>query len=271
MLDSSRLAVRWTVGDVSEAGFEALGLSLWGAWGLFGPKACYGVVVNTIGVAEARRRTGPVPKGVRWVDATGQVPEFVRPYLDPAMAEGVGWKFAPLRLFPEHFELSLDNDCILWDWPASLRAWLAPSGPARCLFAEDVARGLGQFSHLCGPAPRNSGIRGLPPGFDYQRALKAVLAECPVLMRSELDEQGLQTAAVERHGNPLLVRVDEVSICSPFPPHRAELGRCGAHFVGLNSHGLPWSHLGRPASDWTREHWQRHQPEICRRVGVATV
>ena len=32
-----RLGVRWTTGDASARGFEALRLSLWGAFRLFGP------------------------------------------------------------------------------------------------------------------------------------------------------------------------------------------------------------------------------------------
>src|SRR5574338_1333205 len=34
----TRLAVRWTVGDVSDEGFTALQLSIWGAWKAFGWK-----------------------------------------------------------------------------------------------------------------------------------------------------------------------------------------------------------------------------------------
>jgi hypothetical protein len=62
--------------------------------------------------------------------------------------------------------------------------------------------------------------------------------------------------------------VDEVSICSPFPPHQAAPGVCGAHFVGLNSHGLPWQYFDRPATECTREHWLRWRDEIAACVGA---
>jgi hypothetical protein len=60
-----------------------------------------------------------------------------------------------------------------------------------------------------------------------------------------------------------------VTICSPFWPHRDSLGRCGAHFVGLNARDLPWSYDGRPASDVTRENWERLAPEIYARIDIA--
>ncbi len=36
----------------------------------------------------------------------------------------MGWKLVPLRLFPDAYELALDNDCILWEMPEGLRRWL---------------------------------------------------------------------------------------------------------------------------------------------------
>ncbi|HEX2868210.1 MAG TPA: hypothetical protein VHO03_14285 [Ignavibacteriales bacterium] len=38
--------------------------------------------------------------------------------------------------------------------------------------------------------PRNSGIRGLPPGFNLEMSLRRILEKNPVKMTSELDEQG---------------------------------------------------------------------------------
>ena len=71
-----RLGVRWTTGDASARGFEALRLSLWGAFRLFGPNAEYVVCVNRIDAAEARARTGHVPDAVDW-RAPGEVPGFL--------------------------------------------------------------------------------------------------------------------------------------------------------------------------------------------------
>jgi hypothetical protein len=123
---------------------------------------------------------------------------------------------------------------------------------------------------LCGDAPRNSGMRGLPAGCAYADSLRQILHEHPVTLRSELDEQGLQIAAVMRSGVPLVVTTNDVTICSPFAPHQPHVGSCGAHFVGLNAKRLPWSFYGRPASDVTRDHWRRLKEEVRARIPRAT-
>ena len=259
--------MRWTVGDASPRGFEALRLSIWGAWRVFGPAADYVVCVNRITPEEARARTGPVPPAIAW-RPPGELPATVRGLLDERMAEGVAWKFASLRLFPGRNELALDNDCVLWAMPEALRTWPRSDTEDLCVIAEDVRPGFGQFADLCGPEPRNSGIRGLPPGFDLGAALAHVLARRPARLDSELDEQGLQVAAVSQQRSPLVVRLDEVTVCSPFHPHLAELGRCGAHFVGLNLRHIPWSYYQRPADEWQAEHCSRHRPALYRAVGL---
>jgi len=116
--------------------------------------------------------------------------------------------------------------------------------------------------------PRNSGIHGLPPGFDFGQALQSVLSLRPARLASELDEQRLQVTAVSRGRAPLVVGVDEVTICSPFHPHRADLGTCGAHFVGLNLRHVAWNYYGRPGDEWLAEHWERHRPALYRAVGL---
>lgn len=158
------LGIRWTIGDVNPRGFEALRLSIWGTWSLFGA-------------------------------------------------------FAPLQCFPDRRELALDNDVILWDMPEALAAWLADSSPESCLLAEDVTSSLGQFGSMCGARALNTGIRGLPAGFDLEERLRAVLDVHPVTLVSELDEQGLQVAALSWTRPPHVVSVHDVTICSPFPPH----------------------------------------------------
>jgi hypothetical protein len=267
-MTSRPVGVRWTIGDVSGDGWEALRLAVWGGWRVFGPGARYTVCVNTVPLDEARRRAGQLPPVVRWREATGSLPPAVRAHVGENMAEGKAWKFDPLHAFPDCWELSFDNDCILWEMPDTIRAWLAEGDPERCLIAADVRACHGAFSHLTDGEPRNAGIRGLPPGFPLERLMGEILARTPVVMTSELDEQGLQVAAVSRLMPPAVVPVDEVTICSPFWPHLPHPGRFGAHFVGLNEHHLPWDYYGRPATDCVREHWRRWRGELYARVGI---
>ncbi len=277
------LALRWTVGDVSDRGFQALRLSVWGAWRLFGPEAAYAVCVNTVPADSARARAGLLPPGIAWhVAERSSIPAVLAAHLDDEMAEGVAWKFAPPRLFPDRFELSLDNDCLLWGLPRAIADWLEAPEPRPCLLAEDVVACFGQFAALCGTAPRNTGIRGLPPGFDLAAALGAVLAEYPgpldskllasKRLASELDEQGLQVAALSRARPALVVPLADVAICSPFPPHAASIGRCGAHFVGLNMRTpRPQHGCTQPSLDALAAFWDARRVELTGLAGAPAI
>jgi len=264
-----RLSVRWTIGDVSKFGFESLALSICGARRIFGSQARYTVTYNTITLTELRERLGEIGDGIEWCDATGLLPDFIDQALDAGRAEGAGWKLAPplLDTLPC---LSLDNDCILWAIPDAIARWLEHAHDSCCaVVAEDVRACYGQFTPLIpGDFACNLGIRATSAGFPLTSALRRVLEDNQVVLHSELDEQGLQLAAIMRHCVPDRVRLDEVTICSPFPPHLPYLGTAGAHFCGLNANVLPWEFYGRPALDCVREHWLRHRDTIAARVGT---
>lgn len=211
----TRVAIRWTVGDVSQRGFQALRLSVLGARRVFGSRAVYVVCVNSVPIDVVRARLGETSDLVEWKRSNGHIPAFLRNCLDSTLAQDVAWKFAPMRMFPD------------------------------------------RFAPFCGPEPRNTGIRGLPPHFDLETALQDVLRRAPgIRLTGEVDEQGLQIAALSRIAKPFIVTKDEVTICSPFPPHVRRIGTCGAHFVGLNmrrprpQEGCDDAMLGRIADNW---------------------
>ena len=264
-MNNKGLAVRWTIGDVSNSGFEALGLSIRSAKRLFGPATKYVVCVNSLSLSAARDRLGPMAEEVHWVHSAEHIPNWLSPRLDENMAEGVAWKLAPVRLFPDLHELSLDNDVILWQIPDAIGQWLQSNDPESCVMAEDAQRCLGQFSDSCDDRAINSGIRGIPPNFRFEDKLREKLHETEIVLRSELDEQGLQ-AAVLCQAHLGLVSREDVSICSPFPMHQQALGRCGAHFVGLNQRFLPWELEGRGAHEVIHERWRGYQQELNRLV-----
>ncbi|MBV9544775.1 MAG: hypothetical protein JOY61_10390 [Chloroflexi bacterium] len=248
---------------MSDNGWRALSLAIAGARRVFGDSAAYAVCVNSVAVDVARSRLGEQARGVELLAVTREdVPASIRACFGDDMAEGVAWKLAPLRVFPDRWELSLDNDCILWDMPAGMRRWLDRGDENQCLLAEDAIALYGQFAKFCGPEPRNAGIRGLPPRFPLEDAFARLLREITPPLHSELDEQGLQVAAVSVFGAPEVVSIEDVSICSPFPPHKLELGRCGAHFCGLNARHFAWQLEGRYAEEWIDKHWRRHLPRL---------
>ncbi|MBV8570253.1 MAG: hypothetical protein JO319_06555 [Acidobacteriaceae bacterium] len=247
----------------SDAGYEALRLSIRSAWNLFGGCARYTVCVNTIPLKSAKEWAQELPCDVNWIEVRRVIPAWLRAHLSPEMAEGVAWKLLPVRLFPDLHELSLDNDVILWAIPGAMREWLLSDDPDACLMAGDVQPALGQFGATCNYRSLNSGIRGLPPGFEMEERLQGMLLETGITLQSELDEQGLQ-AAVLLQTRLYVVSTEDVSICSPFPNHQHTLGTCGAHFVGLNPKRLPWKLNGRGAHELIRARWQQYAPELAR-------
>lgn len=295
-----RLTLRWTIGNVRPRGFEMLRLALACAFRLFGPAPRYVVYVNSLSLATAQAQTGSLPpeveRKVEWRLANrADVPAVLREALSEELIEGMGWKLVPLRCAPDHWELALDNDCILYAAPEGLREWLATPGSA--LFAEDVDRALGLFDPLCPPGNFNAGIRGLAPGVNLAPALAEVLAEAaqlqsgsagaPLTLHGEIEEQGLQAAAMFRLKQPAAepdasgeapeaardaalfwVHKSEVTLCSPFWPRTPELGPCGAHFLGMNAWHIPWNYYDRPADTWLDEHWTRSRPALYARAGL---
>ena len=238
---------------MSSRGFEALALSIQGARRLFGPEADYVVCVNTVPVDDVRRRLGATIPDLYVVQVRRtDIPAWLRNRIDFACAQGAAWKFAPVRVAPACHELSLDNDLILWRTPAAIAGWLS-SGDG-CVGAECVQADFGKFSAYCGPEPRNSGIRGLPPGFAYEGTLRRLIEEHPVTMDAGADEQGLQAAALNRQDGARMVTAREVSISSPGSP---ELGTHGAHFAGVNAKAP------QPGKEGMERHWDRHREAVA--------
>jgi hypothetical protein len=227
------------------------------------------VCINTVPVERARARLGALADGVELRQVTrDDVPQTIRVRFGDGMAEGVAWKLAPLRAFPDRWELSLDNDVVLWDMPPAISAWLERGDARQCLLAEDARALYGRFTPFCPAEARNAGIRGLPPQFPLLEALQRLLELVPGALDSELDEQGLQVAAVSTFCEPAVVSIEDVTICSPFPPHLRELGRCGAHFCGLNTRHYAWQLEGRYAEEWIEDQWRQHLPTVRERVAA---
>jgi hypothetical protein len=250
------IVIRWTIGDVSSRGYDALTLSIRGARNIFGASARYVVCVNTVTVEAARRRVGPVASQVEWSDRTSHLPEWLLASLDERLAEGVAWKFAAVRLCGGDHVLSLDNDVILWRMPPSIRRWLEDD--ESLLIAEDVFACHGQFARFCPPEPRNSGIVGLPPFFDPEPILHRLLDTTGIRLSSETDEQGLQVALVTSRKHHV-VPLHEVSVSGYFRPHMLQLGSCGAHFVGVNVTNYVYSEI----------FWDSYKSELAQKVTKA--
>ena len=215
------LIVRWTVGDVSVAGFEALRLSTHGARRIFGPAAHYVVCVNTVPLDRARALTGPVPPEIEWLDATDALSPLIAEHSDASRAGGV-LEIRARSAGPRPPGAAPGQR--LRPLVAAARIGRVAVGRRRSLSA---GRGCGHDAGTvsgtaAGAADR---IRGLPPGFDLEAAFADILRQTGITLRSELDEQGLVTLACSRPATPHVVGEGEVAICGPSP-------RTGRHSAG---------------------------------------
>jgi hypothetical protein len=229
------------------------------AWRLFGNQTDYVVCVNTIAADEARRRLGPAIPDLYVVQVrASDFPSWLRGRIDRGHAQGAAWRLAPVRVAPACNELALDNDVILWRIPPAIEEWLAVG--EGCVSAEGTHAAFGKFASSCGPEPRDAGIRGLPPGFAYDAALRRLLDEHPGSVETGADEQGIQVAALQRLDGAHIVSAREVSVSSLDAPFPLVLGTHGVHLAGLNARS------NGPAQPAIHRDWARHRAAIERAV-----
>jgi hypothetical protein len=264
---TASLGVRWHIGERTSRTYLALRLSILGAWQAFGDSADYAVTVDTLDVAEAQRRVGTLTAPVRWHAVDGLLPDMIQERFDPGLADGTAWKLAPVRVFPDLPELSLEPDCILWSIPPAVRGWLSDAENS-FLLADDVRPRFGKFWAFCGGELKSARILGLPPGFDFDAAMAQILDATRGTLSSELEVNGLQVAAVTDSGQAHVVSSEDVSICSPFSPDWPHLGRFGAQFMRLEPRRVDFHHEGRPAIDVAAEHFDAHVLTVAAAVGL---
>jgi len=101
---------------------------------------------------------------------------------------GEQWKLYPPRLNPNGYEIVIDNDIILTERIPEIDEFLTSS---KTLVMSAVYRAYGQFAKY---VPENlyinSGIYGMPPGFDFEKKIK-LLTRKVENWSERFDEQGL--------------------------------------------------------------------------------
>jgi len=147
---------------------------------------------------------------------------------------GVAWKLYPPRLDVHRHEILIDNDIILEERIPEIDLFLESS--QHCLLLEGEARTYGKFQrHVPANLKVNSGIFGMPPGFDFEPFVELYSAqgwEVNALgthaASKTFDEQGLVALVLgsQRH---FMIPNTTVTNCEK----RWEKAK-GMHFIGLN-------------------------------------
>jgi hypothetical protein len=109
---------------------------------------------------------------------------------------GTMWKVCPPRMRMESHEIIMDNDIVVLRKFKQIDEWLSQT--EKVLVLEENIRFYGRYDRLHGPAPfLNSGLIGLPPGYDFGHAISTVWASNGHYTNlSQSDEQGLLTFAL---------------------------------------------------------------------------
>lgn len=115
-------------------------------------------------------------------------------------AGGTLWKVCPPRLRINAHEIIMDNDIVMMKKLPQIDEFLSSS--ERCLVLEEPIRFYGIYDKLFGEKEfLNSGIMGLPPGYDFGRDIaKTWESQGKHMSHSHADEQGLLMFTLKKHG-----------------------------------------------------------------------
>lgn len=217
--------VRWTVGAVHPAGFELLRESVEGWLRLYGDAFDAVICHNSLAPAQLLQVRAC---GLPLLDQTPLAG------LVPARPSGCAWKLVPPRLRPESHEVFIDNDLVLHDRVPAVDQFLAGY---EAVVTEAHRAHFGAYAGVLGcDRAVNTGLFGLPPGFDLSAKVWQLARLYPRLAwDGHDDDQGVVMAAV-RSLTVGIIPLADVWVCNPtldFAPYG--VGRRGTHFAGANA------------------------------------
>lgn len=165
---------------------------------------------------------------------------------------GVAWKLYPRRLRKDSHEIVIDNDILIKEKIPQIDEFFSSDST---LVYEAAKPMYGQLAKFVPKTPHiNSGIFGMPPGFDFGRKSgfyagkmgKGWLNNCDQ-GRYTWDEQGMVAACMLNHPSHLLITLDQVTNCEL----DLDDSKLGIHFVGLNRYKKH-----KPWKEWKMKHWK---------------
>lgn len=155
-------------------------------------------------------------------------------------AVGVAWKLYPTRIDLNRHELFIDNDLIINERIPEIDDFFNSDST---LMLEGEGRNYGRFSkHVLPKYSINSGLFGIPPGFNLQKYLDffGETWENNVSDRKlsfTWDEQGLIASSLLSYKKFAIISNKVITNCAK----KLNMAQ-GMHFIGLNreKHHRPW-------------------------------
>lgn len=210
--------IRWTLGNVSDDGMDMLKESI-SLCKRYYPNADLVVCHNSI------------PKSrLAGLDVELHEQTHTPDMEYPPRAEM--WKMYPARMRPESHELVLDNDLLILRPPQEIKEFFESN---KTLMLRGRARAYGRYDHLV-PQPHaiNSGLYGMPPGFDLATRIMVACANDKVREWTDwCDDQGVIAFALFQHDH---IIIEPEVILNYFPEYTFPLppNLYGVHFQGAN-------------------------------------
>ncbi len=213
--------IRWTIGPVSPEGFITLYIAVKKIQKLYGNLFTYIICYNDL----SDFQKSLLPSVDQLIDQKDYINSLPIPPpesfdLRPA------WKIYPPRLDLDNYEIIIDNDVIIYKKLPIFDKFLQHNILA---VTEGAKRSYsGPFEHLIPQGLNiNTGIMCLPPGFD----LKNKLIDNLSIWQNRLDEQTLLAYILSKETNLEIIPQSDIFVCCD----ASGLGKCGVHFVGMNS------------------------------------
>ena len=212
-----RTIFRFTIGPVTELGFLCLKHAITQVRKLYDPEivVCYNCDVEKLSDLSVElidqkqlKHQGPPPIGVTW-------------------------KLYPPRLDIDSYEIVIDNDVILNEKIPDVDSFLQGN---HALLLEEDSRTYGRFHrHVPAHLRINSGLYGLPPGFEFGKYVKTYAgdkweenAKGEYAASRSFDEQGLVALILSSQRHKIIPKT-VITNCE-----RRWIHGKGCHFIGVN-------------------------------------
>lgn len=236
MIDFSDLIIRWTFGETKERttslqAFDMLECSVLWAKKIF-PKSKRYIIFNSL-------------KDLKSLDRLKKIAHKNAYLLEVKSnwnndTKNSFWKYVPLRVDENKYELLLDSDIVLWELPKTIEEWSKSEG--LLINTDWNGANYGHYADLIDKSVVfNAGILGFPPLFHFE------LPNIECFDERFLTEQGFITNIFTSSGRSLFVlgkneifqsNANEYVNCKV---DNLINNYCGAHFCGCNyAHYQHW-------------------------------
>ena len=217
--------VRWTIGPTTKSGLECLGMSIESYLKWHGKHNAKIVICHNCPAENLATLFSEFP--VTLHNQSRYLVSEIKP-------KGVAWKLYPPRLAPNSHELQIDNDIVFKDRIEEIDVFFKND---ITLLLGAASRNYGQFdNHVPPKFCINSGIFGMPPGFNLQKYIDFHVntqweenATGKHAASKTFDEQGLVAFALLSYRDFVIIPDTSVTNCE----NNLVEGK-GLHFIGLN-------------------------------------